>query len=217
MIDYYVHQNITKWLSKDIEFNDLIRRIADNSETDVKLRYETEDKFGLHVEDLSYSKTRKRFLYPFIGIDYLEYNADQTFVCPIEINIMFTIIAYSCSKPSLDTGGCSITVKDPRLHINKLSQKITKIFDFSLTESDGTVRQTNIFNELRCTPQDYWDCDTESSVNASWKYNIWANLKRSPIFSPITVREDDAVQRNITIPLVITSVADESYCIDGCI
>lgn len=218
MIDYYIHQNLIQWLSRSIEFNDLIRCKVEPEVADITGRYETDDKFYKHVEDIVYSSGESKTLYPFVGINFGPYDASVCDGCGVEINVFFQIIAKRCTPEEcgFSGGGCSVPVGDPRKKINDIQCYLTKMFNFGKQDGNGIITRTNIFNELKCTNQQYYDCDTEENVEAPWKYNVFIEKNDDPIIGQIESRQDGAFVQNITVPLVVTKIADENLCSGDC-
>ncbi len=224
MIDTYILQNIIQWLSQSVEFNDMIRCLRDNEEEsfvdiDIRDRYDQDDKFYLHVEDIVYSSTETRVLYPFVGIDFGSYNSNVCDGCGVDINVFFQILVKKCSPEHCGTedGGCSVPVGDPRLKINEIACYLTKMFDFYKKNSQDEVYRTNIFNELNCSEQSYKDCFTGHDIFGAWGYNVEAELKSAPIIGELISREDGIFIQNITIPLKVNRIYNDCESCNKCV
>lgn len=221
-IQNYILQNIIQTLSQDIEFNDLIRMRDEDSidPSDYKIRYIAEDEFFRHVEDITYSSNRANdYLYPFIGIDFSEIEMPIISGCLSSLNVQFSIMLKECDAESASTNSqsCSISIGDPRRHSALIAQYLIKMFDYKKTNATtGLISKTNLFAELRCTDQEFYDCDTGGTTQGDWKYNVWAKVHRNPIISSLRSREDGVYTQNVTIPVKVKAIASEQFCIDGC-
>lgn len=216
MIEEYLHKNIVQWLSTDIEFNDMIRCIV-NPAGDILNRYEVQDKFFKHVDDIAISGTENQnFLYPFLGFDYILQSLPVRSECAARVDIRVGILSRPCNPDdcSFISGECSISVPDPRAHISQIRDYIIGLFFLEKLDGDNNTIITNLFNELSCSTQPVYDCETQTSVDADWNYSMTASLDRNPIVSKMESRPDGIVQQFITIPILVHGMIES--CDLGC-
>jgi len=219
MITKYLANNLAQWFSLDIAFNDLVRCIANAGSSDVRTRYKADDQFYKHFEDLSVSQlTTQNYMYPYVGFDFGDYNPSVRGDCAVSINITFLIATRKCSLESCSTDNCSIEVLDPRTKIEEIICSLIDGFRHtSIDPGTGEIQILSLFEELRCTQQNIYDCDTQQDVLQDWPYNVWADLSRDPVVSQMRTRDDGIVEQNLTVPLRVFALAEDcESCVGQC-
>lgn len=217
MIETFIYNNLVEYLKKDIIFNDLVRCVVDEESEDVVTRYAATDTFSKHFDDRIVNlATKTGFLFPFIGVDFGPYEANTKFKCGIDINVTFTIELSSCSPEScsFEDGGCSIAISQPRQHLEQIIATLVKLFDFDIIEDNGIIKHTDIFQELRGSEYEAFDCVLDDYEEENWPYNVWAVLRDEPVISDIQVNGNGIYQRSITIPLSVQRIANSAEGID---